>query len=99
MSEIILFCPEAEGLKLGPSPKPGEYIAFRDGWARFDPATFPEWETWVNHPGTPRIEVLPSDTEQVPAGAVNSFACPVCDKAFGSNFALTGHLRSHAPKG
>jgi hypothetical protein len=99
VSEVILFCPEPTGLKLGPSATPGEYIEFKNGWAKFDSASFPDWETWVAHPGTPRIEVLPSDTPEVPAGTEDSFTCPVCGKAFGVQIALSGHLRSHAPKG
>jgi hypothetical protein len=98
MTDIILFCPEPPSLKLGPSEIPSECIAFKDGFARFDSEAFPDWEKWVKHPGTPYIEILPPDTAQVPAGP-STFECPVCGKAFAKEFARTGHLRSHAPKG
>ncbi len=98
MSEILLYCPEPAGLTLGPSPIPAECIQFHDGFARFDSERFPAWEEWVKAPGTPPIEILPSDSEQVVHGA-GAFDCPRCDRAFASKFALTGHLRSHAPKG
>lgn len=99
MSEILLFCPDPAGLTLGPGSAPGELIHFHDGFARFDSKDFPEWKSWVNHPTTPRIEVLPPDSAQVVSGTAGSFDCSICDRAFASKFALTGHLRSHAPKG
>jgi hypothetical protein len=99
MSEITLFCPEPPSLKLGPSPTPGEFIEFRDGWAAFDPKDFPDWEAWVKHPGTPYIEViLPGSGEVNPAEA-DAHVCPKCGKAFTTRIAMTGHLRSHKPKG
>jgi len=97
MTSVTLFCAEPPQLSLGPSAVPGECIQFKDGFAVVDTAQFPDWEQWVAHPGTPLIEVLPSDSEQVPASA-GAFVCPVCTKSFTSRIAVTGHLRSHAPK-
>ena len=99
MAEIYLYCKEPQGLKLGSGSTPKEVIAFHDGFARFDSDDFPDWEAWVNYPGTPDIEILPPDSELVAPGSADSFECPVCGKAFGKKFSLTGHLRSHAPKG
>lgn len=96
---IVLFCPEVAQLTLGPGAAPEECIQFKDGWAHVDPKKFPEWKTWVNAPGTPIIEVIPEDAERVPETTPNAFVCPVCGKAFSLKVALTGHLRSHAPKG
>jgi len=98
MSKVILYCAEPSGLTLGPGPTPGECIQFRGGFARFDSDEFPAWESWVNHPGTPPIEILPPDSDLVASGTPDSFDCPICGKSFGKKIALTGHLRSHAPK-
>lgn len=99
MAEVILYCGEPKGLTLGPSANPVECIHFTDGFARFDDADFPDWREWVAAPGTPEIEVLPSDTPIVPAGSAGSVDCPVCGKSFAMKVALTGHLKTHAPKG
>lgn len=99
MSEIYLYCKEPQGLKLGPGSADKEVILFHDGFARFDSKDFPDWEKWVNYPGTPDIEILPADSPLVAPGSADSFECPVCHNAFATKFALTGHLRSHAPKG
>jgi len=98
MSKMLLFCPETPGLTLGPSEIPAETIKFKAGWATFDSDDFPEWETWVNHPGTPRIEVIPSDSDEVAPAAVDAHICPVCGKGFKPEIAKKGHMRSHAPK-
>ena len=98
MAEVQLYCPEPLGLKLGPSTVPSEQIVFRDGFVTFDAKTFPDWEAWVKHPGTPYIEVLPADSQQVAAGTANAFVCPICQREFKTKLALGGHLRSHAPK-
>lgn len=96
MAEVLLFCPEPSGLKLGPSATPGEYIEFKNGWARFDSKDFPDWEAWVKHPTTPYIEILPADTTEVPVG--QGLACQICGRAFAHKGALLGHLRTHAPQ-
>ena len=99
MAQVLLYCPEPLGLTLGPSPIPEECIRFRNGFARFDDKDYPLWKTWLAAPGTPLIEVLDSDSAQVPDGTPGSFACPVCGKAFQTAFAQKGHLKSHAPRG
>lgn len=98
MSDVVLFCPDPMGLTLGPSAVPGECIKFKDGFARFDTDEFPDWESWVRHPGTPFIEVLPEDTAMVPAGTPNAFECPVCGRAFSHAGARAAHLKTHAPR-
>lgn len=97
MSRVVLFCPEPAGLKLGPGTLEGEFIAFKDGFASFDSEQFPEWESWVRHPGTPHIEVLPSDSEQVPTASA-AFTCEVCGRGFAVKVAYLSHLKTHAPK-
>ena len=94
---VTLYCKEPAGLKLGPSATPGEFIEFKNSWATFEEKDFPDWEKWVNHPGTPPIEVLPEDSDEVPPSA-DAVECPECGRAFAHKGALTGHLRSHAPK-
>lgn len=42
---------------------------------------------------------LGEDSDQVPEGETGAHTCPECGKSFRSAFAVTGHLRSHAPKG
>jgi hypothetical protein len=96
--QVTLYCKEPRGLKLGPGTLDGEFIPFKDGFATFDAAQFPEWESWVNHPGTPHIEILPGNEAQVADTTPDAHVCPECGRAFASAFALTGHLRSHAPK-
>jgi hypothetical protein len=95
MSKVTLYCPEPANLKLGPGG-PGEQIEFQNGFAVFDSGDFPAWEEWVKHRSTPPIEILPPDSDIDPDGQI---ACPICNKPVRNQFALTGHLRSHAPKG
>lgn len=99
MATITLYCREPEGLKLGPGANPGEFIPFHKGFARFEESAFPAWRTWVNHPSTPPIEILDDDSGFVSSDTPDALACPICDRHFKNDFALKGHLRSHAPKG
>lgn len=107
--QIVLYCQETPGLRLGPGvslgtlPVRGEedlqaagQIEFLAGFATFDEDTYPLWETWVRHPGTPHIEVLEADAGQVPEGTPSAFPCPVgCGKTFATRKQLNGHLMSH----
>lgn len=102
--QIALYCEETPGLKLGTGNTTsinevpaGDVIVFRDGFATFDAADFPDWEKWVKAPGTPHIRVLDeaSDDATVAEGAIE---CPECGRLLKSEFGLTSHLRTHAPK-
>jgi hypothetical protein len=98
MSKTInLYCRETPGLKLGPGEK-GDII-FLQGYATFDEDDFPDWQTWVAHPGTPAIEVLDTGEAATFAG-LDEFQCPDCEKPpFKSSKALNGHRLSHRPAG
>ena len=100
--QISLYCEETPGLKLGTGNTSsinevpaGDVIVFRDGFATFDASEFPDWERWIKAPGTPFIRVLDEGDATVAEGASE---CPVCGRLLKSEFGLTGHLRSHAPK-
>lgn len=110
---ITLYCHEAPGLKLGPGiaihtpPAPDDanagrvvrgHIEFVRGFATFEPADFPAWREWVEHPGTPPIEIVDDGSGFVPDGTPGAHVCGVCGRSFAAKIALTGHLRSHAPK-
>lgn len=87
--------PVAEDERTRPAPEVGDCIVFFEGFATFDPALLPDWEKWVNHPGTPYIEVLGDNSEgQVPDGA--GVACDVCHKSFATQPQLRGHMLGHA---
>lgn len=98
MSDIVLYCPEPLGLKLGPGSTPEEVIGFHDGFARFDSEDFPDWRAWVEYRTTPHIEILDAESDQVPANMPDAHICAVCGKAFTSKRGLQGHLMSHVPK-
>lgn len=102
--QIALYCEETPGLKLGTGntasindTPAGDVIVFRDGFATFEEREFPDWGKWIKAPGTPHIRVLDeaSGDAMVAEGAVE---CPECGRLLKSEFGLTGHLRTHAPK-
>lgn len=94
MTKVVLFCPEPAGLTLGPGSGE-ESIKFRDGFASFDSDEYPDWESWVRHPGTPHIEVLPDGSSQVPpAGA--AFICAIDGRGFTAKIGYLSHMRTHA---
>jgi len=102
--EVTLYCQETPSLKLGPGSTgdtgqsvPGQVIVFAHGFATFDEGEFPDWERWVDAPGTPTIRVVDAASGEA-TEAEGAVTCPVCGKAFKSDFALNSHLRSHAPK-
>lgn len=97
---IILYSPEAEGLRLGPGVStsresvPGEVIVFEQGYARVDGDDYPDLERWIRATGTPPVRVLGADEAVAGEGAT----CPVCGRVLKTEFGLNSHLRSHAPK-
>lgn len=109
---IVLYCEETPELKLGPGVTatvrttqlpgdteplvPGDVIRFSDGFATFDEDQYPKWQQWVNAPGSPTIRELEENEGRGEDG--QSFPCPKdCGKGpFKTEFALNGHLRSHA---
>jgi hypothetical protein len=98
MSIVTAYCDEAKGLKLGPGlgadQKAGSLIVFRDGYATFDSAEFPDFDKW--RVGAPTIEILDEAAGEVPAAGA-AFICSACGKAFVSKKALNGHRLSHRP--
>lgn len=114
MTEINLYCAETPGLKLGPGTlnpldttsqtggtpaSSSEVIMFADGFASFDDKRFPKWREWMNHPGTPHIDVIDAAEGLVPLRD-SDFACAICaqtenPKAFGTSRQLAGHMMSH----
>lgn len=98
MSLVTAYCHEAHGLKLGPGTGqvniPGELIVFRDGYATFDTAEYPDFPKWLV--GAPPIRVLDSAEGEVAAG--DGVECPVCGKGFATEKQLNGHLISHRPR-
>lgn len=105
--QITLYCQETPGLKLGPgttssfNDEPaGNVIVFSDGFATFDPETFPEWERWITATGTPHIRVVDgAKGEATDAGSAIPCPIPGCDGAFSKEIALNSHLRAHARRG
>lgn len=102
--QISLYCEETPGLKLGTGNTSsindvpaGDVIEFRNGFATFDAAEFPDWERWVKAPGTPLIRVLDEEGGDATT-SIGAVECPVCGRLLKSDFGLTGHLRTHAPK-
>jgi hypothetical protein len=113
--QITLFCEETPGLKLGPGTtssfshqrentgdwvdhQAGDVIVFQDGYATFEESHFPEWADWIKTPGTPVIRIVDEGAGEA-TSAQGAVDCPVCGRSFKGDFALNGHLRSHAPKG
>ena len=101
--EISLYCAETASLKLGPGETgdsgrsiAGQVIVFDYGFATFDEAEFPDWQSWVNAPGSPAIRVV--DDAKGEATGPGGVACGVCGKSFASDRALNGHLLSHRPR-
>jgi len=95
VTTINLYCRETPGLKLGPSDK-GD-ILFSLGYATFEESDFPEWRSWIAHPGTPSIEVLDAG-DSATFGGLDEFQCPDCNHPpFKSAKALNGHRLSHRP--
>lgn len=76
---------------------PGDVIEFRDGFARFDEAKFPKWRDWIRMPGTPPIRIVEEAAGEATSGDSVGAICPVCERKLATDFALKGHLRSHAP--
>jgi hypothetical protein len=99
MAQIILYCPEVPGLTLGIGATPAECITFDRGYARFDEAAYPDWRSWIAHPGSPPIEILPSDSDQVEPGTAGAFHCDACGRDFSNKVGWLSHMRTHAPKG
>ncbi|HEY6014505.1 MAG TPA: C2H2-type zinc finger protein [Candidatus Limnocylindrales bacterium] len=99
MAIVTAYCHEAHGLKLGPGTGqvdiPGQLIVFRDGYATFDTADYPDFERWLV--GAPPIRILDSAEGEVAADDAE-FKCPVCGKGFKTEKQLNGHLMSHKPK-
>lgn len=81
-----------------PQREGGDVIVFGRGFAEFKEDDFPEWRTWIKAPGTPFIRVIDESTGEGLAGDA-AHICPIDGRMFKSEFALNGHLRSHAPKG
>lgn len=95
--KITLYCQSHPNLHLGPST-PSE-INFSQGFVTVDTDENPDWEQWVNYGGnTYNIQNLGANEDAQVAPEATSFVCPECGKGFATKFALTGHLRSHAPK-
>jgi hypothetical protein len=99
MAQITAYCAEAQGLRLGPGtgnvPIKGELIVFQGGYAEFDEADYPNWQSWLA--GAPHIEIL--DTAHGEIGPLDAeFVCDKCGKGFATKKALNGHLMSHKPK-
>jgi hypothetical protein len=79
-------------------------IVFVQGFATFDPDDpekpwLKDWRKWVNHPGTPYIEILDTTDELVPVG--EGFDCPQCadtkaPRSFPTKKALAMHLYNHS---
>lgn len=101
MAQITAYCAEAQGLHLGPgvgaAPIKGELIVFKEGYAEFDDADYPDWLSW--RAGAPHIEILDARTGEVAPTEPGAFVCDRHDppKAFASQKALNGHLMSHRP--
>ena len=86
---ITLYCRETPGLKLGPEAQ----IVFVDGFADVDTETYPDWEAWVHHPGTPFVRVL--DAGEVTSAIALGFTCDVDGLSFTTEAALNAHLLTH----
>jgi len=102
---VTLYCQETPELKLGPGTtgawegrQPGDVIVFARGFAEFDAKDYPDWRAWVAHPGTPTIREIDDSTGEGLSGD-DPHICPIDGRPFKSEFALTGHMRTHAPKG
>ena len=106
MATVTLYCEETPELKLGPGTtstweghqKGDDVIVFARGFAEFDPEQYPDWEAWVHAAGTPHIRVIDESTGEGLAGD-GPHVCPIDGRPFKSEFALNGHMRSHAKEG
>lgn len=100
--KVTLFCHSHPELHLGPSV-PSD-INFRQGFAVVDTDKLPDFEKWINYGGNPYgIENLGKNSEGLVPAESTEFVCQVCadqgtEKGFATKFALTGHMRKHAPK-
>jgi hypothetical protein len=98
---VTLFCKDAPGLKLGPGlPNSDRVITFANGYADVaeDDPLFAEKLSWINGPGCPHIEVMEAD--EAKTTDPDAFACPVCDKAFGTKKARDMHqIAAHRNRG
>jgi hypothetical protein len=102
MAIITAFCEDAHSLKLGPGlglqQTPGQLIVFSQGYAIFDEAEFPDWQTWLV--GAPHIDILEAGEIGRATADTAEFVCDKCSppRGFASKKALNGHRLSHRPK-
>lgn len=90
---IVLYCQDTPELKLGPGgPVDPSTVTFRNGFA-YVPELTDELRSWINHPGTPKIEIM--EEGQAPLDRDGAEICDRCGKAFGTRKALGMHKLSH----
>jgi hypothetical protein len=77
-----------------PQREAGDVIVFGRGFAEFNEKDFPEWRAWVAAAGTPHIRVVDESTGE--GLASEPHVCPIDGRPFKSEFALNGHMRTHA---
>ncbi len=97
----LFYCRDANGKDLIFGNEKTGVLRFRNGFASIEDAD-PHVESIVAAVAAERywqIEDLGSETDRVAPDAPGALVCDICGKAFRTDFALKGHLRSHAPKG